>query len=86
MASGRDRQGLMRSTKAGQQLPWARLAVAGEGETMREREREREREEHSYRGKALVQCCSALDWKQCGQCGQFWTRVQIVLGLVPNPS
>ena len=42
MASGRDRQGLMRSTKAGQQLPWARLAVAGEGETMRERERERE--------------------------------------------
>ena len=50
MASRRDRQGLMRSAKAGQQWPWARLEVAGEGETMcvcvcvcvcvRERERE----------------------------------------------
>ena len=50
MASRRDRQGLMRSAKAGQQWPWARLEVAGEGETMcvcvcvRERERERKRE------------------------------------------
>ena len=30
MASGRDRRGLTRSTKARQQWPWARLAVAGD--------------------------------------------------------
>ena len=40
MASGRDRRGLTRSTKARQQWPWARLMAAGEGETIRERERE----------------------------------------------